>query len=100
MIWAWRRYVEAALRDGPALGPQRYLEIRYEDLMAEPPRHGELMLDFMGIDRPASRRTFFEALSRADPRSVGAWRRELDHADLAVVEAEAGDLLRRLGYSK
>ncbi len=100
MIWAWRRYVEAALRDGPALGAQRYLEIRYEDLMADPRRHGERMLDFMGIERLASRTSFLEALSRADPRSVGAWRRELDPVALAVVDADAGELLRKLGYSK
>jgi len=92
--------VEAALRDGPPLGPQHYLEIRYEDLMADPRRHGEQMLDFMGIERSASRTSFLEALSRADPSSVGAWRRELDQADLAVFEADSGDLLRRLGYSK
>lgn len=100
MTWAWRRYVEAALRDGSTLGPQRYLEIRYEDLMADPRRHGERMLDFMGIERSESRTSFLEALSRADPSSVGAWRRELDQADLAVFEADSGDLLRRLGYSK
>ncbi|MBA2275669.1 MAG: sulfotransferase [Chloroflexi bacterium] len=99
MIWAWRRYVEAARREGPPLGPQRYLEVRYEDLVADPRRHGELMLDFMGIDAAASRATFLEALSRADPSSVGAWRRELNGPELAVIEADSGALLRRLGYS-
>ncbi|MBA2276002.1 MAG: sulfotransferase [Chloroflexi bacterium] len=98
MIWAWRRYVEAARRDGPPLGPQRYLEVRYEDLMADPRRHGELMLDFMGIDAAASRAMFLEALSRADPGSVGVWRKELDAPDIAVIEADSGALLRRLRY--
>jgi hypothetical protein len=99
MIWAWRRYVEAGLRDGPPLGPQRYLEIRYEDLVADPRRHGERMLDFMGIMRPASRSAFVVALERADPGSVGGWRRELSASDLAVIEADSGELLRRLGYT-
>ncbi len=99
MIWAWRRYVEAALRDGPPLGGGRYLEIRYEDLVAEPRANGERMLDFLGIERPQSRQTLLHALDRADQGSVGAWRRELSVRDLEVIEAEAGDLLRRLGYA-
>jgi hypothetical protein len=99
MIWAWRRYVEAALRDGPPLGPGRYLEVRYEDLMAEPRRHGERMLDFMGVEKPPSRDALLRALERADPTSVGGWRGELSASDIAVVEADSGDLLRRLGYS-
>lgn len=99
MIWAWRSYVEAALRDGPPLGPQRYLEVRYEDLMADPRRHGERMLDFMDIDRTASRHAFMDALERADPGSVGGWRQELSASDLGIIEADSGELLRRLGYS-
>ncbi|CAN5750581.1 hypothetical protein BH24CHL8_BH24CHL8_07900 [soil metagenome] len=99
VIWAWRRYVEAASRDGPSLGEQRYLEIRYEELLADPCGHGERMLDFMGIDRPASREAFLSALERADPTSRGGWRRELSATDIGVVEADAGDLLHRLGYS-
>ncbi|MDQ3492950.1 MAG: sulfotransferase [Chloroflexota bacterium] len=98
MIWAWRRYVEAALRDGPTLGPDRYLEIRYEDLMADPRGHGERMLDFMQIDEPASRAAFMTALGRADAGSIGGWRRQLRDTELAVVEADSGDLLRGLGY--
>ena len=34
MAWAWRRYTEAGLRDGPPLGPARYHELRYEDARA------------------------------------------------------------------
>lgn len=98
MIWSWRRYTAAALRDGPALGDSRYLEVRYEDLVSDPPSQSARMLDFLGIDRPSSRERFHEAASRADPSGAGAWRRELSLSDLAIVEADSGELLRRLGY--
>ena len=98
MIWAWRRYVEAALVDGPPLGPERYLELRYEDVVTDPAGTGEQMLDFMGIERKGSRSRFLAALARADASTIGAWRHELSADDLAVIEAEAGGLLRRLGY--
>lgn len=99
MSWAWRRYVEAALADGPPLGAERYLEIRYEDLIAEPEGHGERILDFISIEGAPSRRLFLSAISRADPGSVGTWRRELDRAALGVIDRDSGDLLRRLGYT-
>lgn len=98
MSWAWRRYVEAALRDGPALGADRYLEIRYEDLVTQTGECGDLLASFLGIDRPGSRRVLGDALSRADPSSIGGWRRGLSMQDLETIQADSGHLLRHLGY--
>lgn len=98
MIWAWRRYTEQALHDGPPLGPEHYLEVRYESLVARPRDEGERILDFLHITRPASRAPFIDALQRAEAGSVGAWQRAFGPAELAVIEADSGDLLRSLGY--
>ncbi len=98
VIWSWRRYAEAGLRDGRALGSSRYLEIRFEALMADPAAQGARILDFLGITAPASRDAFLAALGRADPTAVGTWRHELTADDLAVIDADAGPLLRELGY--
>ena len=43
MAWAWRRYTEAGLRDGPPLGAERYHELRYEDLVRQPVDEAELL---------------------------------------------------------
>ena len=86
--WAWRRYVESA----------RSLEsahvVRYERLCTEPERTAAELAEILGAppDRLAG------ALSAADPSSVGRFRRDLDAAKLADVEAEAGVLLAELGY--
>ena len=39
-----------------------------------------------------------ESLSTAFDRSVGRWRHDLSQEQLHEVEAEAGELLRELGY--
>jgi hypothetical protein len=98
MAWAWRRYTETGLKEGTSLGPERYHELRYEDLVRRPIDEGERILDFLGIDRKRSRDTFISATMRADDSSVGTWRNTFYPSELAEIDAEAGDLLRQLGY--
>ena len=85
--WAWRRYVEAAR----AADPQRTLEVRYESLAGSAPA----LAAFLGTDEGPLE----AALARFHDRSLGRWRRDLDAAQLADVEAEAGALLAELGYA-
>jgi hypothetical protein len=99
MIWAWRRYTDAALTAGPALGPARYLELRYETLVTHPGDAGEKILDFLGVSRPASRSRFMTALGRAEEGSIGSWKDAFDAEQLAEIEGDSGPLLRELGYS-
>ena len=98
MAWAWRRYTEAGLRDGPPLGPARYHELRYESLIREPAAEAERILDFLGIRDQASRAAFITACQRADGASLGSWRTAFYPSEVADIESEAGDLLGRLGY--
>jgi hypothetical protein len=98
-VWAWRRYTETGLREGSALGPERYHELRYEDLVHEPVKEGTRILDFLGIGSEQSRDTFLAACRRADDTSVGTWRTTFYASELAEMDAEAGDLLRQLAYT-
>lgn len=98
MSMAWRLFTEAALRDGPGLGPDGYLELRYESLVQDPAAEGRRILDFLGVDRAASRQAFLAAVARADPSSVGSWRTTFDEASMSRLLADAGPLLTRLGY--
>jgi hypothetical protein len=100
MIWAWRRYTAAALTAGPALGPARYLELRYETLVTHPGDEGEKMLDFLGVSRPASRSRFMTAIGRAEEGSIGSWKGAFDAGQLAEIEADSGPLLHELGYRR
>lgn len=86
--WAWRRYVTAARS---ARAP---LELRYESLAEDPGgvAHG------LAVHLGASEGTLSDALRPVHSSSVGRHRDDLDEEQLAEVLAEAGDLLRELGY--
>lgn len=98
VIWSWRRHTESAL-SGRELGPDRYLELRYEDVANAPAAAAEAVLNFLAIQRGESRAALHGALSAADPKGVGRWRERFTPPELARIEAEAGELLRRLGYT-
>ena len=85
--WAWRRYVTAARS-----APERTLEIRYEELGE--PAVAARIAEHLEADAA----DLLSALSRAHTDSVGRWRRDLSAEQLSDVEAEAGALLRELGY--
>lgn len=86
--WAWRRYVSVAREVEGAV------ELRYEDLSADPAAAAADLAEQLDVD--AAQLT--ERLSRAHGTSVGRYRTELSDEQLAAVEAEAGPLLRQLGY--
>jgi len=88
--WAWRRYVTAAMSADVAL-----TELRYEDMASRPALVAEALAG--ALDAPPG--PIAKALSRAHSSSVGRYRRDLTPDQLADVEAEAGDLLRDLGYA-
>ena len=87
--WVWRRYVSAVRS---AATPVH--ELRYEDVAARPAEIAESLAAY--LDAPVEPLT--AALGRAHTSSVGRFRRDLDATQLADVEAEAGALLRELGY--
>ena len=86
--WVWRSYVTAARR---VSGP---VEIRYEELTADPAGVAVVLAPRLGVDD----RRLATALGRAHAGSVGRYATDLDAAQLADVEDEAAALLRELGY--
>jgi LPS sulfotransferase NodH len=97
-VWAWRRYTEAGLRAGAELPGGRYVEVRYERLVADPEPETVRLLDALDITAPTDRAGILRAASRASTSSVGRWREALTGDERATVRAEAGPLLDALGY--
>ena len=87
--WAWRRYVAAARSV-----PDRTLEVRYEEIAADPAAAAERIAARLETD-PAP---LAAALGAVHSRSIGRWRRDLSKEQVEDVEHEAGSLLRELGY--
>jgi hypothetical protein len=115
----WARYVTAARELGRRLPPDRFLELRYETLVAEPETAGRRLFAFLGEawdaavlefdpaeHRATDRYRRFTAKRRADGgdertiyRSrVGTGGASLDPLLRTILRRRHGGLLRELGY--
>jgi Sulfotransferase family len=104
----WRTEVAAARRLGRRVGP-RYVEVRYEQLVAEPERalrricqfagleYEPAMLDYAG-DVDVSAKPHQQRLMQPPTKGVRDWRTQMSVEDAAAFEHVAGDLLCQLGY--
>jgi hypothetical protein len=105
----WADRVRICRRDGAALGPERYLELRYEDLLADVAGTHGRTCGFLGIPVPAEP----GRLARV-PENVGAargetrvvadnqrkWQRRMAPHMRRRFESVCGDLLDALGYER
>jgi hypothetical protein len=87
--WAWRRYVTAARTASAPL-----LEIRYERMADSPDEVAQELASYLNAPPGA----LAAALGPAHATSIGRHRTDLSAEQLGDVLAEAGDLLRELGY--
>lgn len=94
-IWGWRRHVLAASEGLQSIESSRSLEIRYEELVKDPGRVAVQIAGFLGCPPMAP---FWRAIETADASSVGRFDAMTSY-EREVVEAEAGVVLRRLGYA-
>ena len=116
----WPRYIEAARAAGARLGPDRYHEVRYERLVADPESTMRALLDFLGEawddavlrheDFPHDVADKYAAFARSRRRQggdgtavyrsrVGAHRGELGIVLRLAVRLRAGHCLQELGYT-
>lgn len=98
----WVSHVETGRRVGAALGPERYLEVRYEQLMADPAGMFSRIFDFAGpgpdgAERAARLRADIGGLVKGGS-NVEKWRKAMPPSALRTVERVAGGLLGELGY--
>ncbi len=82
------------------LSPDRYTEVRYETLIAEPESVLRGLCDFMGV--PFDRAMFDYAKTSTyeapDPRLASQWKRSLSPREIQLVESRIGDMLAERGY--
>jgi hypothetical protein len=110
----WRAHVEHGRARGQALGPGRYHEIRYEDLVAGPEAAVQALCGFLALDyEPAmlryheraravvagvQHRGLHENIARPPTSGLRNWGRGMDLTDARVYTATAGRTLRAFGY--
>jgi len=108
LYWEWM--VRKGRADGRKF-PADYIEVRYEDLIANPretlARLGGFIdhdLDYDRIQRAGLGRlsetnsSFREEGTQEKLHPLGRWKERIAHADVAAIEATVGDCLRENGY--
>lgn len=111
----WRDSVRLARQEGSALDSDRYLEIRFEDLVARPVEIVTAAMAFLGLEMTETVRETCSRIQDETARSyharrqvrhfvdnhqrrVGRYRENLTETQRAEVEAICGELMRELGY--
>ncbi|MDQ3085209.1 MAG: sulfotransferase [Actinomycetota bacterium] len=105
----WRTEVAAARALGQRVGSARYLEVRYEDLVARPDRAVRGICEFASLPCEPAMLDYVDSVDVArkphqqrlleSPRSgVRDWRTEMTKEDVSAFESIAGDLLAELDY--
>ena len=107
----WARRVSLGIKDGRALGAERYLEVRNEDLASNPRGEIERVCKFLGIDPhekmfdPAERakgevekKTHNHTPEAAGRSAMSQWATDMKPGDIEVFESIAGPVLEELGY--
>lgn len=110
----WREAVDTGSRLARRLGPGRYVEMRYEDLVAEPERSLVALCGFLEEEYdeamaephhharrtvPAERRWHLRTHEAVNDRNVGAWAARMEPWEADLVEHVLADRLRRHGYA-
>jgi hypothetical protein len=112
----WDRRVSANLKMGSILGEERYLVIRYEDLVLHSKDILQKICDFLGVrfseemleyDKSVRRRVPEEKLwlwpkldSKPDKNNTYRWKEVMSRNKRIVFERNAGELLAKLGYDR
>ncbi|HEU0304494.1 MAG TPA: sulfotransferase [Gaiellaceae bacterium] len=105
----WRTEVRGARALGSRVGPSRFFELRYEDLVADTEGAIRAVCDFAALPfEPAmleyagavdvSAKPHHQRLLQPPTRGVRDWRSQMSAGDVAAFERIAGDLLAELGY--
>jgi hypothetical protein len=97
----WREVIETIARDRRHIDPQRFMEVRYEDVVAQPREVLGEITRFCALPRHSAADA---ALARAadDLKLEGrndAWRRRLSDEDVACLMGIIGPTMRAHGYT-
>ena len=107
----WHFEIRAARRLGETVGRGRYLELRYEDLVAEPERTLREVCAFAGLGYEPEMLEYHHGVDAstledhprlAQPPTAGVrdWREQMGPRDVEHFEAIAGSTLEELGYPR
>ncbi|MBX3415386.1 MAG: sulfotransferase [Pirellulales bacterium] len=93
----WRECVSSARAVGRQLGPERYYEVKFEDVVHRPRETVPALLEFLELPPSPEIERFIE--HEVDPSVSGKWFDRISQRDLEErILPYVGDLCRELGY--
>jgi len=113
-VAAWVHAVRSASRSGRKLGPRRYLEVIYEELVSEPEKVSRRICDFLDepfdeqmckpeliADKvnPAHYQQRGQIQQGVNTASVEAWATRLPPDEIALIDRVARRWMKRYGYA-
>ncbi|MEM1232383.1 MAG: sulfotransferase [Pseudomonadota bacterium] len=105
-IYRWKKVVQLARRDGQQLGAQRYLEVTYETLTAQPEQTLREICEFLALPfEPVvleSSRPYLDAPGESGQGisvNSGRWKKHFSASTLQRLEGIAGNTLAEFGYT-
>ena len=108
--WGWQ--VGTGRRDGEDLGPDRYIEVKYEDLVVRPGEILQGITTFLKLPFASEMLAYYAGRTRYEtglsakkawlPPTQGLrdWRTQMTERDVELFEAISGDLLSALDYER
>jgi Sulfotransferase family len=108
---SWRWHVSTGMRDAAAFG-ERYSEVRYEDVVADPESTMRRVAEALELPFAFEMLEFHSGRTRAEPGlsakdawlpptpGLRDWRTQLAPDQLELFDALAGDVLEVLGYER
>jgi hypothetical protein len=110
-LW-WEWHVRLGRDAADVIGPERYCEVRYESLVADPEGECRRLSAFLEVPYDDAMLRFHEGRTRVKPGRVSKaawlpvtpglrrWEEQMQSDDAARFEAAAGHLLEELGYRR
>lgn len=108
-LW-WHWQAGTGQQDGRAIGSDHYLQVKYEDLVAQPERTLEEISGFLGIPYADAMANYFVGKVKHESglsaksawlppvQDLRDWRKSMSSQDIDVFEGIAGQLLQDNGY--
>jgi hypothetical protein len=108
---SWKASLKAGIHNLEKFGTQRYLIIRYEELIQNPKGKLGEIIAFLGIRDADTLRTptnkgvlwegnsmFADRFSAISSKPLGRWKSVLSSEEIGVIELVCGNWMKRMGY--
>jgi hypothetical protein len=112
----WKTEQEASLKLRKLIGPDRVIQVRYEDLLSQPQQVLAELCSFVGAEYSDDAMDYHQSVESKETANSGLmWQnvvkpvlsdnhnkflKELSREDILIFEQVAGDTLEKLGYKK